>query len=494
MTALRVAIGGIEHETSTYASPATILPEFRVIRGEELLGAHRGVRSPLGGLLDGADALGAEVTGLMHAEAEPGGVIDRDAYEALRAELLERLRAAKPLDAVALSLHGAGLVEEIGDLELDLLGAIRAAVGPDTKLLVVLDLHGNNITQPMLELAELVFGCHRYPHVDLFDRGCRAVELLPALRDRTLIPFGHVERLPMIIPATTTDEGIAAEARALCQAVTEKKGLVDCAFFHGFMHTDWETTGASIVTYSDGDRSRARGAAREVAQWVWDHRVAFYAPVPEAPEAVKRAIAAPPGLVILHEMSDNPGGGAPGDGTHLLRAMIDAGLSDACFAAIVDPEAAAAAHSARAGARLELRLGGKTDDVHGAPIVAEVEVEVITDGRFTLRTPMGAGTQVDLGPSAAIRVAGVDVIIISERAQVFDPALLELHGVDVSTYRYLGLKSEHHFRAGFAGLWSTAIPVDGPGLSSVNFDRFPRERTPRPIWPLDTTASYPVSW
>jgi microcystin degradation protein MlrC len=487
---LRLAIGGIEHETSTFASSATTLSQFRTLRAAELLSANRGVRSPIGGMLAAADAIGAEVTGLLHAEAEPGGVIEREAYETLRAELLERLLSARPVDAIALSLHGAGLVADIGDLEADLLAAIRTETGPHVKVVVTLDLHGNNITPHLLRLADLVFGCHRYPHIDLFERGREVVELLPALADGTVVPLGYVERLPMIMPATTSDTGVAGEALALCETVKQRAGMLDCAFFHGFMHTDCATTGASVVAYSNDDAAAAREGACDVARFVWDHRDAFYVPVPDAGEAVKRALAAPPGLVILHEMSDNPGGGAPGDGTHLLRAMIDAKLCDACFATIADPEAAAAAHASGEGTRLELQFGGKADDLHGAPIVATAEVTALTDGRFTLRTPMGAGTRFDLGPSAAVRINGVDVVLVSSRSQVFDPAVLELHRIDIRDYRYLGLKSEHHFRAGFAGLWSTAIPVDGPGISSVNFDRFVWTQPPRPIWPLDRTIAY----
>jgi microcystin degradation protein MlrC len=335
-----------------------------------------------------------------------------------------------------------------------------------------------------------VFRCHRYPHTDLFDRGHEIVQWLPALKDGSIVPVGHVERLPMILPATTTDEGIAAEVLVRCEMVAARLGLVDCTFFHGFMHADVPTTGASVLAYSNDDLDLARTGAREVAEWIWHRRAQFYRRVPDAAEAVARATAAPPGLIILHEMSDNPGGGAPGDGTHLLRAMLGARLSSACFAVIADAEAAAAAHSVGEGASIALSVGGNTDPLYGEPISGEAYVASLADGRFTLRTPMGAGREVDLGPSACVRINEVDVIIVSRRAQVFDPAVLELHGIHIAGYRYLALKSEHHFRAGFAGMWSQAIPVDGPGLSSVNFDRFPRQHSPRPIYPIDRTARY----
>jgi microcystin degradation protein MlrC len=486
--ALRVALGGIAHETSSYCPRPTTIDDFAVCRGDEIVSVNRGVRSALGGMLEGSRELGADVVGLLHADAQPAGLIDGSGYQLLRASLLERLRGAGPVDAVCLALHGAGLIDGIGELERDLVGAVRAQVGARAKLLVTLDLHANNVTDDLVELADLVFGCHRYPHTDFFDRGREVARHLPALLEETLVPVGHVERLPMIIAATTTDEGPAAEAAALCESIALEPGVLDCTFFHGFMHTDWPTVGACVVAYADRSGESARDAARRAAEWVWSHRDRFNPHVPTATEAIARARAAAPGLVILHEMSDNPGGGAPGDGTHLLRAMVAAELEDACFAVLADPEAVDAAHRAGVGATLPLRLGGKTDHLHGAPIDADVYVKCLTDGRFTVRSPMGGGRSADLGRMARICIGGIDVLLASRRAQVFDPAVIELNGIDPRRCRYLALKSEHHFRAGFAGLWSAAIPVDGPGLSSVDFARLPRAHTPRPIWPLDPEA------
>jgi microcystin degradation protein MlrC len=486
---MRLAIGGIEHETSSYNPRPTRIDHFDVLRGPELEDAHRGVRSAPSGMLEAAAALGMHAVPLLHAQAEPGGVIDRAAYELLSHELLERLTSADA-DAVGLLLHGAGLVEGIGELELDLARGVRSAVGRDVPVVATLDLHANNVTRELLELIDVALGCHLYPHTDFYERGGQAVRLLPSIASGNLRPVGHVETLPMVMRATPTTEGLGAAAVERCAQAERAPEILDCTIFHGFMHADWPTVGTRVVVYANDSAERAAQSAREVAAWLWDQRAELYPPVPEAAEAVALARGGAPGLVLLHEMSDNPGGGASGDGTLLLREMLSAGLERACFAMIADPESVRRAHAAGSGAAVELEIGGKTDSRQGEPIQTTAIVKSLSDGRFALQNAMWGGRELDLGPMACVRVDQIDVLLATKRSQVFDPGVLQLHGIEIETYRFLGIKSEHHFRDGFAGMWSEAIPVDGPGLSSVRFDRFPRSKTCRPIWPLDEAARY----
>ena len=189
-------------------------------------------------------------------------------------------------------------------------------------------------------------------------------------------------------------------------------------------------------------------------------------------------------------MSDNPGGGAPGDGTHLLRAMLAAGLTESAFAMLYDPEVADAAHRAGVGATLRVRLGGKHDRLHGDPVDLEVYVKSLTDGRFTLTTPMGQGSPMNIGRTARIAAGGLDIVVASERTQVLDPGPFLLHGIDVARCRIVGLKSSAHFRAGFSGIAKHIVTTDPPGISTANLRSFPYRRLRRPIYPLDRDATY----
>ncbi|MGH2405412.1 MAG: MlrC C-terminal domain-containing protein [bacterium] len=213
---------------------------------------------------------------------------------------------------------------------------------------------------------------------------------------------------------------------------------------------------------------------------------------PGAADAVAEAVraAASGGPVIINETSDNPGGGAPGGGTHLLRAMLAAGLTASAFGTIYDPEVAEASHRAGAGATIRIRLGGKHDRMHGDPLDLEAYVKCLADGRFELTTPMGRGWPVDLGKTARLVVGGLDIVVASKRTQVLDPGPFLLHGIDVARCRIVGLKSSAHFRAGFEGIAKRIVTADPPGITTSNLAHFPYKRLRRPIYPLDPDAKY----
>ncbi len=322
---MRIAVGGIEHETNTYATESmgtTRLDDFQQLRGDEIFDV-RGTRTFVGGFLSAIDDAGHDAVPILWAWAGPSGIIETPTYQSLKTEYIERLTAALPVDAVAVSMHGAGVVEGIEDLEADLAEAIRAVVGSDVPIVVPLDLHGN-ITPEMGERIDLMLGVQDYPHTDMFERGAEAVATLPELVAGTLRPTTHVERLPMLLPTSTTDAGPAADIRDLCLAAERRPGVIDVSFFHGFPYTDVAATGASVVVITDDDPALAHQIACEIASAVWSRRDEFIVESvqPEVTiELANQALAASGGPVVINDTADNPGGGTPGDGTHLLAAM-----------------------------------------------------------------------------------------------------------------------------------------------------------------------------
>jgi microcystin degradation protein MlrC len=372
----------------------------------------------------------------------------------------------------------------VDDLEGDLLGRVREVVGDEVPIVVTLDLHGN-ITPAMAERANLLLGVNFYPHVDDHERGVEAVERAGQIVRGEIRPVAHLALKPMMIPASTTDLSPAREINAACWAWEGQAGVLDCTFFHGFPHTDIPRVGVSVYAAADGDAELARRAAEDVASKIWRMRDQFLLePIPPA-DALRRALRVDGRPVVINEKADNPGGGAPGDGTHLLRVMLESNLESACFGFIADPETAERAHAAGTGATIQVRLGGKSDELHGTPIEAEAYVKLLTDGRFKLTTPMGQGMPVELGRCARLVINGVDVIVSSVRTQTLDPEVFLLHGIDVTRYKIVALKSSAHFRAGFAPIAAALIRCDTPGLVSADLTTFPYRRLERPIWPLD---------
>jgi len=484
---MRIAIGEFAHETNTFCPGFTELDAFQSTfwwEGEDVITRNRGVRNDLGGMIDAGEELGIELIPTLATTSQPSATVSRSAYETIRDTLFRHIQAAGELDAICLALHGAGSADGIEDMEGTFLAELRALVGTEIPIVVSLDLHGNT-TDAMLEHANALFYCHEYPHIDTYDRGAEALRIAARIVKGEVKPVKHLRKLPLIIPPSTTFTGPAKVINDRCLQWEEQPGVIDCSFTHGFPHTDVSVIVTSILVTTDGDPALAERVARDVGDLVLETVEDFRQALPGAEEAIAQALAATDLPVIVAEVSDNPGGGAPGSGTHLLRALLAANEPKTCFGFVWDPETAAQAHAAGPGATIQVRLGGFTDDLHGSPVEAEAYVKSTTDGRFILTNPMGAGGEVNLGKMARLVIGNVDVIVGSNRAQTLDDQLFLLHGIDVRTMRIVAIKSQQHFRGGFQQLAGTIIRTDTPGFTTSNLSNLPFEHIHRPIWPLD---------
>jgi microcystin degradation protein MlrC len=484
---MRIAIGQFAHETNTFCPGTTGLDAFRARywrEGDALFAGHRGVRDDLGGMIDAGERLGIELVPTLSTTTQPSATVSREAYETIRDTLFGHLQAAGPLDAICLALHGAGSAEGIDDMEGTFLKELRDLVGPEIPVVVSLDLHGNT-TEAMLEHATALFYCHEYPHIDTCERGAEIIDIAAKILSGDIRPVKHLVRLPVAVPPSTTFGGPAKMINERCFQWEREPGILDCAFTHGFPHTDVPVIATSVLVTTDGDRDLAERVANDVVGLILDTLEDFRQSLPDAEAAIAQALEATALPVVVAEVSDNPGGGAPGSGTHLLRALLAANAPGSCFGFVWDPDAAAQAHEAGAGATITVRIGGFTDDLHGAPIETEAYVKVLSDGQFRLTNPMGAGSLVNLGRMARLVIGNVDVIVGSERAQTLDEELFLLHGIDVRRQRVVALKSQQHFRGGFQQLAGTIIRCDTPGFTTSNLADLPYRNIRRPIWPLD---------
>ena len=484
----RVGIIGLEHETNTFRSAPTLLGEFTITRGDDLL-VERGRRTYAGGMFDGIDAIGALAVPLVIAAAQPSGPIASDAYAALKAELVAAV-CSVPLDAVVVQLHGAGVAEGVDDVEADLGEALRTALGSEMPLVGSLDLHAN-LTPATVERWTALSCVKFYPHIDMYERGREAAEWLARIWAGEQLQT-RVQPLPwLLLPTATSVDGTAA-AIECCDAAELEPGVLDATFVHGFPLADGPQVGASVLVTTVVGQADADAVARRLAAEVWPLRERCHVEMFEITESVQVALdrmAADddPRPVVIAETSDNPGGGGVGDGTHLLRALLDAG-APAVFAAIVDPVVAAAAHTGGVGAALRVALGGRLDPTSGDPIEAEATVLAVGDGAYELR---GVGWQIRLGPSALLRIGTVDVVVTSGNQQVFDDGPFTMVGVDVRQRPLVALKSANHYREYYRRVAKDIVPALGPGLSHQS-TTLPWERLRRPMWPIDPSVDLPI--
>lgn len=499
-----IAIAGISHETNTYCQGMTTARDFYVQRADAMQAAA-GQETDVGGAMATCARLGVTALPILFAQTQPSGMIERETFEAYANEIIDGLAASNP-DAVVLLLHGAGVADGIPDIEGELAARVRALLGDQVPVVASFDLHGN-ITERMCDNLNGIFACHQYPHIDLHVQAEKAVEFALLLATTGRQARCTRVSVPMLMPTTTTFEGIGESMLRDVLAVEAESDCVDISWFHGFPYTDIEHVGATIVITSLDDESsqeEADALAYRLGMNLWAQREAFRPKSLSASEAVEAAVAdvvlapAPSASlapVVIHETSDNCGAGTPGDGTHLLRAMLDAKLAQrlprgACFGFVVDAITAAQAHAAGVGAEIDIELGARTDDLHGTPIVARAKVRALHDGRLVLQH-MFRGAPLKLGPLARLVIDGLDIVVGSRRSQTFDKEPFLAVGIDVMRYDIVALKSSNHFRGCFQGIAQSIVTADPPGLSTHNIGVFPRQATARAFWPVDDRATYP---
>ena len=492
----RIAIGGIAHETNLFSTIPTDFEQFRqrvLIGGRDLLAGFAGTRTVIGGFLDGITAIGATAIPLLYASATPGGVITREAYAALRQSLLDYLRAAGAVDAVLLGLHGAMVTQDVADAEADLLQAVRSVVGPDVPLIATLDSHAN-ISTAMVHAADALAAYTTYPHIDTYERGYEATEILQRLLNGNGPITTALACPPMLVPLPpqcTTEETPMRQVLRLAERERQRPGVLNISVTGGFPYSDVRTAGLRVLVSTMDDQPLAEEVARRVAGEAWRRRGQFAAILMPIDEAVRQVATTTAYPVILADTGDNPGAGAPCDGTTLLAALREAQVRDVAIGVIRDPETVGHAVAAGTGTAITVRLGGKTDDRHGDPVIANARVVRITDGVFTNTGPMGRGGRTRMGTTAVLDLDGIAVIVTEQRVQALDLSLFRSVGIEPTTARAIVVKSSVHFRAAFAPIAATIIDVDTPGISSPHLERFAFQRVRRPIWPLDADAIYP---
>lgn len=424
------------------------------------------------------------------ASAQPSRPTVRADYEFLRNELIANLRNAVPVDAVMLFLHGAMVAEGHDDCEGDILARVRGIVGPNIPIGVEIDLHGN-VTRMMVEHADIVISCREYPHIDFYERAVDLAELLEQTVDGLIRPVTEVVRVPMLGTYFTTRLAMRQFVDDVVR-LSNKDGVIVASIMHGFAWADFPEVGNAVVVVADGDRSRAREVAQKLARHYFDLRSEIAVPRLDVDTALREALSDDRGPVVIADTADNPGGGAAGDSTFLLRAVLERNISNVALAMLWDPGAVRFARMAGVGARIPLRIGGKCGKGSGDPIDVDAEVLAINEKA----TQWGQGARIPIGTAVAIRVDGVEIVLNTHRDQTFSPDCFTEVGIDPMKKRLLIVKSHQHFHATFAPFATKIVYAMPPGTINQNYAKAPLKRVPRPVWPIDPTpfTAYGQVW
>jgi microcystin degradation protein MlrC len=411
--------------------------------------------------------------------AMPAGPTLRHVYEALRDELLAAVEAALPVDIVAYSLHGAMIAEGYDDCEGDLLARTRALVGPEVAVGCLLDLHCH-VSERMVESADVIVLFKEYPHIDFAERAEELIDLLARTARREIKPHIAVHDCRMIDLFHTTMEPMRRFVQDM-QAREGRDGVLSLSAAHGFPWGDSADMGTKMLVVTDGQPALGARLAAEFGERLFAMRGKGQKQPVSIATALQQAAAANAAPIVIADTADNAGGGAPGDSTFLLQAVIERGLRDVALGPLWDPIAAGIAIEAGAGARLSLRIGGKMGPTSGQPLDLGVTVGGIC--RNAMQS-YGASRE-PLGDCVAVSAAGVDIVLNTLRTQAFGPELFTNVGIDPTQRRIVIVKSTHHFHAGFAPFAADVIYVGGPGTLERDLRRLPFRKIQRPKWPLD---------
>jgi microcystin degradation protein MlrC len=496
----RIAILGIHLESNAFA-PVTTEADFRAscyYEGEAMLAeAARpapAMPAEIPGFVEAMNATGPwEAVPIIITATEPGGAADHAFVAKTFERMRERLRDSGPLDAIYISNHGAMISTKDSDPDGELYALAREAVGSDKPVIATVDLHAN-ISKRMFDEADVILSYRTNPHVDRRERGAEAAPLLRRLLagERFGKTFIH---MPIVAPTVTLLTARGAYADMIAEGQRHiAADLPVVSLLGGFVFADAPECGISILTY--GADQKRKKLALQLAEYAWRERERFTLKLTALDDAIERAVAAGTSgrraVVCLADVSDNPGGGGRGNTTDILEGLLKSNAQNALLGSFVDPAAAARCHAAGIGAKLTLTLNEGRADEHAREIPVELEILALSDGVVAGRRGVYAGRTALMGPTAAVRIGGLTMVVCSRRIQCADPAFFEHLGIDVGRFASLTVKSRGHFRAGFDEWYSdrSIVEVDAAGLTSPMLERFLWKALPRPVWPLDRDTQW----
>lgn len=473
---MRIAIAGFMHESNTFAVFPTTLDQFHLHRGAAVIDHYRPTFHEMAGFIKGADEFDFELHPLLGADATPGGTVTAETYETIISELLDALKAALPeIDGLLLALHGAMVAEGFPQADGETVRRVREVVGPDFPVFVTHDYHGN-VPPALVENATGLIIYKTCPHIDQPERGLQAAELLVRTIRGEVKPVNAIVKPEVLfnIVYHNTSTGPMKKLMDAAIALEGKPGILATSIAAGYQYADVPYMGPSIVVIADGDAELAQREADALGQQMWDLRAELLPRVPTAADAVRMALNSSEFPVGLFELGDNIGGGSAGDATIILEQLL-AQKADGWVVALYDPEAVQACFAAGIGATLDLVVGGKLDNMHGAPQAVTGRVRTLSDGKFEETQRRHGGRRYhDQGLTAVIEVnrptpgKGGLILLNSERTPPMSIHELTCGGIVPEQQRILVAKGAVAPRAAYEPVCKRIIEVDTAGATSIS--------------------------
>ena len=497
MKPLRIALINLAQETNSFNPVLTSLADF------EAFGIHEGEAvvsrcaptSEVGGYLAAVGEWPGEVktVPIIRGWAVAGGPISREVFDLFAQKIREGLAAAGPVDGLELQLHGACVAEMLDDVEGEQVELCRQILGDDVPIMLALDHHAN-VTEKMVKNATAILAHRTQPH-DVYDTGLQSTRLLLRTAAGEVSPAMASRKVPLI---SHQEQFLTAKGpmKVLFDRAREMEGRPVVLSASPCPMQPWldvEEGGWTMIVVTDGDQALAEDLAEELADLAWSMRADFQErEAVSVDDAVRRAHAAPKGVVLLSDTGDTVFGGAAGDSNVILEAVLRLGVEGPVLIPLISPALAARLAEAGEGATVTVKVGGDSAPAFFDPIEVTGRVAKVADGS---RVSVGYNHQseVDMGTVAVFEV-GPAVLLVSEKRGVAGnlPDAYSAFGIDPAKAKMAILKTASNFQY-FMPLASELIRADTRGPGQSDLATLPWRRLPRPIYPLDPMDDWRAS-
>jgi len=486
------------HESNTFSRVETDEQAFRncfYLRAADAIAERGEQNTELAGFLNIGRKYDWQIDHILSAAAGPSGKVTAAAFDWLADPIIAAAKA-NHYDGILLGLHGAMVTDFCDDGEGELLQRLRAVTGDKIPIAITLDLHAN-VSRKMCQLSNIIVSYKTYPHVDMRETARHAGEILQRSLDGEINPYTIRVSCPMLEEANgarTDSESMLDWIRA-ARKWEQRDDAFAVSINGGFSCADIAEVGPTVLVTGEGDIDAHQAFAGSLAADIWMHRhdvLNDYIDVKEA-AAIAAGFVSSEGPLVIADYADNPGAGSYGDATNLLRAMLDAETTDACFGPMVDGETVQQLLHHAIGEMIDVNLGGKVDPAFGGgPLDLQVELVSLSEGHYVGSGAMIGGLQRSFGPTAVVRIGGIEILITTVAQQLLDLQQFRCFGIDPASKRVVALKSMQHFRAEYEPIAGRVIVCDSGALSTPDYKQRKYNKVVRPIFPLDTELDDPT--
>lgn len=486
---MRIGIIALLQESNTFIAQPTTLQHFEqdmLVEGSAVRERLHGTQHEVGGMFHALEDLSVEAVPIFAARAFPFACIERSAAEELVRRMMTALDAAGPLDGLLVAPHGATVSEPWPDFDGHWLSELRRRLGPQLPIIGTLDPHGN-LSPAMVSACDALISYRTNPHLDQRARGVDAARLIVRTVKGELRPTMAAAYPPIAINIErqcTHDEPCHSLYKLADEQLNDDRVLSNSVML-GFPYADVAEMGTSLIAVTNNDPEIAQLMANQLANYLWQNRQDFEGHLISVDQALDQ-VAHLQTPVCLLDMGDNVGGGSPGDGTWLANAISERGIPGA-FVCLYDPASVQQCIAAGVGSKLRLEIGGKTDQRHGPPLVDEVEVLALYDGKFEeTQARHGGFTKMDQGETAVVLTQrGLTVMLTSRRAPPFSLKQITTFGIDPAKFKMLVAKGVNAPLAAYKEACKSFIKVNTPGCTSADLESFTYHHRRKPLYPLE---------